>query len=120
MREGADRLAEIRYAVRAAAPAIHAVAAGALQHIVGTHRLPQALGVGGSAFLRCRALHRAQQDGEEKSPAPSCPRPPPRPHGLGAALGCGLASPTITDVVQWKIDDSLDMHQFTSLCRNIW
>lgn len=30
-----------------------------------------------------------------------------------------LARPTITDVVQWKMDDSFDMHQFTSLCRNI-
>ncbi|KAG0732023.1 hypothetical protein G6F23_014729 [Rhizopus arrhizus] len=111
--------------MRAAAPAIHAVAACALQHIVGAHGLPQALSIGGvpggnAAFLRRRALHRAQQDGKGNSPAPSCRRPPPRPHGLGAALGCGLASPTITEVVQWKIDDSLDMHQFTSLCRNIW
>ena len=45
---------------------------------------------------------------------------PAAPSSRHPVHGFFLANPTITEVVQWKIDDSLDMHQLTSLCRNIW
>jgi len=134
--ECTDRLTEIWNAMRVAAPAIHAMAAGALQYIVGACGLLQASGFGrnvrrnvrrnigrnGRRPIRRYRLRYAKQDGGGAWPPPSpCLPSSPRPHGFGAAFGgdCGLASPTMTDVVQWKIDDSFDMHQLMSLCRNI-
>lgn len=100
------------------------MASCALQDVVSAHGLPQAGGRG--RIVRCYRLPRNQQ--QDCNPRdPSGPGPPTSrhspfatwPHGLAGAFAWGLAKPTITDVVQWKIDDSLDMHQFTSLCRNI-
>ncbi|MNV14497.1 hypothetical protein D3C71_1051830 [compost metagenome] len=109
--------------MRVAAPTVHAMASRALQDVVGAHGLPQAVGRG--RIVRRRLRRNQQQDYNPRDPGN--PGPPTSrhlpfatwPHGLAGALSWGLAKPTITDVVQWKIEDSLDMHQFTSLCRNI-
>ena len=88
------------------------MAAGALQHVVRAP--PRAV----ASPLAARSCDQAASGASKASArTAACRRGPDETPG--PVHGLGLARPTITDVVQWKMDDSFDMHQFTSLCRNI-